>query len=464
MVRRWPVEAFPWRPESTFRGLVSPARDLQRLPARVRRRIVEQEMASEQLAGWVQLSLAFCLGLLWIVSPRPADASPSMASPLPWIIAFYAAFTALRLHFAYRRPLPGPLILASIAVDVALLLALIWLFHGQYAEPPAFSLKVPTFVYLFVLVALRALRFEARYVLAAGVAAAGGWIVLTGLVVLASPPGTVTRNFVAYVHGNAVLLGAEIDKVLAILATTGVLALAVSRSRDLLATAVAEHTAGQEVRRFLSRGVADAVTGGDRRSEAGEAVQRQAAILFLDVRGFTALAMRLPPAEVVRILTSLHAVVVPIIRRHGGVVDKFLGDGIMATFGVVEASPTAAADAIGALDAILVETAGWTAEPARPVPHAGPRPVLNGAVAAGDVVAALLGDSERLEFTVIGDAVNTAAKLEKLNKSLGTRALVTAAAYDLAIAQGHVPEGRGMRRTTVTVPGATDAIAVVAID
>lgn len=433
------------------------------LPQRIRVRIAEQEAQGELLVGWMQLGLAACLGLLWAVSPSPPDAAAGRASPVPWIIGLYAGLTGLRLWLAGRRSLPGPVIVASIAVDVGLLLVLVWLFHGQYGEPPAFSLKVPTFVYLFVLVALRALRFDARYVLVAGAAAAAGWIGLTLLVVAASPAGTVTRDFRRYVLGNSVLLGAEIDKVLAIVATALVLAFVVHRAKRLLVTAVAEEAAGREVRRFLSRGVPEAITRSEHLRAPGEAVERSAAILFLDVRGFTALAGRLPPAAVVQVLTSLHERVVPEIRRHGGVVDKFLGDGIMATFGAVEPSPSAAADAMRALDGVLAAAALWREGMRDAGSAAEPAPALNASLAAGNVVAALLGDAERLELTVIGEAVNVAAKLEKLNKSLGSRALVTAAAHELALAQGYAaPEGNRWR-AEVGLPGVTGGVAVVAI-
>lgn len=449
-------------PLSALRRLagLSPA---EHLPQRIRVRIAEQEAHGELLIGWVQLGLAACLALLWAVSPSPPDAAAGRGSPVPWVIALYAGFTALRLWLTGRRPLPGAVIVTSIAVDVGLLLTLVWLFHGQYGEPPAFSLKVPTFVYLFVLVALRALRFDARYVLAAGFAAAAGWIALTALVVATSPAGTVTRDFRRYVLGNSVLLGAEIDKVVAILATTLVLAFVVHRAKRLLVTAVAEEAAGREVRRFLSRGVPEAITRSERLSGPGEAAQRAAAILFLDVRGFTALAGRLPPAEVVQILTSLHACVVPEVRRYGGVVDKFLGDGIMVTFGAVEPSSMAAADAMRALDAILGAADRWRADMLQAGSAGEPAPMLNASLAAGKVVAALLGDAERLEFTVIGEAVNVAAKLEKLNKSLGSKALVTVEAHELALAQGYVGREEGRWRAEVSLPGVAGGVPVVAI-
>jgi adenylate cyclase len=135
-------------------------------------------------------------------------------------------------------------------------------------------------------------------------------------------------------------------------------------------------------------------------------------------------------------LAEYQARMVPIIRAHDGAVDKFLGDGIMATFGAAQPSQRYAADALSALLACLAEAHAWAAEretaglPALPV---------NGAVATGRIVFGAVGDSARLEYTVIGDAVNLAAKLEKHNKRAGSRGLATAEAVALAEAQGWQP-------------------------
>ncbi len=146
-----------------------------------------------------------------------------------------------------------------------------------------------------------------------------------------------------------------------------------------------------------------------------------AAVMMLDIRGFTQLAASLPPHDIVQLLTSLHARIVPVVRANGGVIDKFLGDGTMVTFGAVRESKTAAADALRALEVIVSECEAWEASLGH---YQLGRPVsVNAAVTYGAVVFATLGNGDRLEVTVIGDAANLAAKLEKHNKVAGTRRL-----------------------------------------
>ena len=163
-----------------------------RLPKRVADLIQAQEADSERLIGWVQFGIIATFAMLYLVSPHPADAPMAMRAPVPIAIVAYGTFTVLRLAIAYRRQPPGWLLGASIFADTMLLLGLIWSFHYQYAQPPGFSLKVPTFIYIFVFIAIRALRFDHRYVLTAGLTAAAGWMLLVALAVHASPDGTVT--------------------------------------------------------------------------------------------------------------------------------------------------------------------------------------------------------------------------------------------------------------------------------
>ena len=155
--------------------------------------------------------------------------------------------------------------------------------------------------------------------------------------------------------------------------------------------------------------------------------------MFLDLRGFTVLSRELPPEQTVALLGEYQSRMVPIIQRRNGSIDKFLGDGIMASFGCARPTETYAADALDAVDAVMAEAASWSA--AR---RAQGLPAVNvgAAVATGRVLFGAVGDATRLEYTVIGDAVNLAAKLEKHTKAEQVRALCDGDTYELARAQG----------------------------
>ena len=168
----------------------------------------------------------------------------------------------------------------------------------------------------------------------------------------------------------------------------------------------------------------------------------------MDLRGFTAWAARRDPAEVLSLLIAYQKRMVGIIQRHGGSIDKFMGDGIMATFGTVRGAGTYAADAIRATEEILAETREWAGDPVLGLFAT----KVNAAVASGPVVSGTIGDDSRLEYTVIGAAVNLSAKLEKANKELKTRAIASEETWDAALAQGYQPAGK-LRRRKSPVPG-----------
>ena len=417
------------------------------LPERVRRAVQAQEDSTERLISWVQLGIVLTFGVLYLISPKPQVTG---FAPVPWALGIYLLLTLLRAYWAHRGRLPDWALAASVAADMALLMVLIWSFHIQYDQPPSFYLKAPTLLYVFIFIALRALRFDARFVLLAGLFAALGWGTLMAYVIYADPHDTmITRDYVAYLTSNMVLLGAEFDKIISILVVTALIAAALYRAKALLVRAFAEQSAAQELSRFFDPEVAARIKGAEHKIRAGRGEKRDAAILALDMRGFPRLAATEAAEEVMRLLAEYQHLMVPIIQRHGGIIDKFLGDGILATFGAAQPSQSYAADALQALNDCVAAGAAWRQENAAAGRSC---PPVNGAVATGPVLFGAVGDETRLEYTVIGDAVNLAAKLEKANKDLGVAALCDQTTYDTACRQGYRPAA-APRRTTVQIAG-----------
>jgi adenylate cyclase len=405
------------------------------LPQRIVDQIRKHDLISEVLVKLIQILVVGILGIFYIVSPK-TDAGTEF-SPVPWALAIYLVLNGAGLYWALRRGLPDWSVYVSIGFDVSLLMILIWSFHIQYEQPPSFYLKVPTLLYAFIFIALRALRFESKFVLAAGGFAALGWLLMAGYAILADPRGNViTRNYVHYITDNAVLVGAELDKIISFILVAAVLGLALRRAHGFLVDAIAEGISVRDFSRFFDQSVADRIRSADRQAMAGEGARRWAAVLFVDIRGFTPMASRMDPGDVVSLLTAYQAKIVPLIQSHGGTIDKFLGDGIMATFGAAGESATSAADALRAVDAVIAESDRWISDP---VLSRLPRGAVNAAVAAGPVVFGVLGNEQRVEYTVIGAAVNLAAKLEKFNRDAGVRANADAETFARALAQGYVP-------------------------
>lgn len=435
--------------------------ELERLPAHVRAAIAAQARANEILTGWVQAALVTAFAVLYAFSRKtfPVDA---VFHPVPWALGIYAAFTVWRLYRAYQDRMTHAMRLASTAVDVGVLMVTIWSFHIQYGQPAAFYLKAPTLLYIFIFIALRALSLAPGYVLFAGMAAAGGWLALLAYA-LAEPDGMglLTRDYVAYMTSARILIGGEVDKVLSILVTAVLLTVATARARALLHRAVAEGAAAGRLARFFSPEIAATIVGAEEAAlRPGEGRQTEAAAMFVDLRGFTRLAAELAPNELVKLLGEYQRVAVPVIRAHDGTVITYLGDGIMVTFGAVRPSATYAADALAAAGALVDALEAWAAGRRG---HGLPAPGVGVGVDAGTVTCGAIGDAARLEYAVIGDPVNRAAKLQNHTKAEGVRALASAAALRRAVEQGFAPQRPielRARRAVAGVAAPTDVVVL----
>ncbi len=451
-------------PEPSTSGAAGLVRDLFRasgeaaLPPRVLQRIREQQAASEILVGWIQLGVVLFLGLLYAVSTKTFSAD-TMFVPVPWAIGGFLLFTLARLVAAYRRPLHPAISALSCVVDTALLLLLIWIFHVQYEQPPAFILKAPTLIYVFIFIALRALLLEPWLVMLSGLSAAVGWLAVVGAVVLRdNRPELITHNYVEYLTSSRLLVGAEIDKVLAILLVTGLIGVAMLRARTLLLRSVADEVRARDLARFFAPEVAERITTGKVEVVPGRGEGREAAILYLDIRGFTALAATMPPQALIGLLTEYQARLIKPILDNGGTAEKYLGDGMVATFGAVVKRECYAADALRAAEGILEVADRWNAERST----AGEPPIgVRVAITAGTVVAGAVGGEARLEYAVVGHPVNLAAKLEKHAKTEGVRLLCTREAYEEGLAQGWLPRLAPEMRSARAVAGVPEPLDLV---
>jgi adenylate cyclase len=340
--------------------------DIAELPERLRLAIREQQADAEILIAWVQLVIVLLFSLVYAAAPK-AFPEMSRLEPVPLVLGAYVAITLSQLGLAYLRRLAGILLGTFVVVDVVLLLVLIWSFHIQYLQPPSFSLKAPTLLSVFIFIALRALRVDAGYVLLAGFVAAAGWTALVAYALAESLPGAVTHDFIEYITSDRILVGAEIEKIIAILSVTVILALAISRARGLLIRLVPERSAAHELSRFFDLGIAARIREAEHHIRVRRGEVCEGAILIFDIRGFTAFSNHLSPNEVMALLAEYQARLIPIIQNHGGSIDKFLGDGVIATFGVARPSPAYAADAIVALDEASPKSIAGTRTGTRPV-------------------------------------------------------------------------------------------------
>jgi adenylate cyclase len=156
-------------------------------------------------------------------------------------------------------------------------------------------------------------------------------------------------------------------------------------------------------------------------------VEQELTIVFADIRNFTARSAVSTPQQVVAMLNLFLTEMVKIVEQeHGGMVNKFLGDGFMALFGVGDDPHNHAAKAVAAAQKMLVSLQSINSDLAKQ----GQAPLAMGiGIHTGSVVLGSIGSPQRLEYTAIGDPVNVASRIESLTKELGKPLLLSAATH-----------------------------------
>lgn len=430
-----------------------------KLPERISTIIRQQQETSEVVISFAQIGAVIFFAAFYTISPKafPPDVP---FEPIPLTLAVYGIFTLWRTWLAIRKNLTPSFLTASIIIDIVVLMITIWSFHLQYQSPPEIYLKAPTLMYVFIMIALRALRFEPAYVIITGVAAALGWSILVLYALLEGTDAMITQSFLTYMTSHSVLIGAEVDKLVSILSVTGVLALAVHRARNILYRAAIDGQAAADLSRFFAPEVAGRIRSTEHDIAPGAADTRAASIVFIDMRGFTPLSERLGPHEIMALLSDYQDFVIEILRKHNGSIDKFMGDGVLASFGATALSETFAADSARALEELVRKSRVWRAQRiAKNLPVAD----VAAALATGIVVFGAVGNRDRLEYTVIGETVNLAAKLEKHCKAVPCAALMPQASMSLAIEQGYKPSCTWREIRKSSVGGVREPIDLVAI-
>ncbi|MEJ8571320.1 adenylate/guanylate cyclase domain-containing protein [Microbaculum marinum] len=330
-------------------------------------------------------------------------------------LAIMAGFVALAvISFAASRASTFRPQVAYLFVLGDALLILIALHEGMYfsshpgvlvfAQPPAWLIPIA--------IAIQSVRFRTGPLI---LAAALYIILLAALVAFA---GTLTYAALpAADMGTLYSVPADAIRGLMIAITATVLVVSVRSKRDILIRGLQTARREAELKLFLPEPVSRRVS-----AAAGKplAEQMTLAILFIDLQGFTRESEKVVPAEIAGWLAEFRDRVNALVLASGGFVDKFIGDGIMAIFGYESDPDAAARQVFVVLDGLPAAMRDWQA--ANP---AAPRFNIAVGGALGPVFVGVVGSGDRREFTVIGDTVNVAARLEAFAKERSTLAAIT---------------------------------------
>ena len=288
--------------------------------------------------------------------------------------------------------------------------------------------------YYYVLVATSVLALSPLLVLWTGLCAVSGlsgattWIMAgmertVGIGDL--PPSYSREEFLAIVLNPDFLnIPVRVNEGVLIALTTGIAALAVHRARNMVRAHAAAEAMRTRIQRIFGRYVPAQVA--EQLIDGGQLApqQREASILFADIEGFTRLSESLPPARVIGLLNSFFSAATSVIDERGGIVVNHVGDALIAAFNAplpIEAHAARAVDAARALLSLVSERdfdGHWLR--------------LRIGVATGPVAAGTVGGAERQTYTIYGDTVNLAQRLEELNKELETDCLISRETFEAA--------------------------------
>ena len=414
-----------------------PANDLEPI-------LEQQEMRGERWVAWIRLGYA-ALGLGMLAGAWPLNTDAANRGFLLQGVALMAwsgvVLLALRVSKGRYQP---RLKYASIFVDL-------FISHASFAITAVNHSGVIEFYHGFFPLTIAAwnllsgLRFRVAACLwSAALSALFGGAVLGATVGLfGQPPLTTIVTDRSVFGAEAINPGDEAMRIFFVVLPAFLAAVFAWVARGLILRA--EHQSRERARleqerarlaKYLSPELAELLSQDGSPLDLG-GTRRRATILFSDIRNFTPLAEGTEPEEVVRLLNQYFTEMVSIVFRYGGTLDKFLGDGLMAQFGVPfdqdESELRATAVAVEMVAA--VETLNRRLD----VEGRGLPPLRIGVgIATGTVVAGNIGSPDRMEYTSIGDTVNFAARLESLNKVLGTSILVSEATAEALRGRVHV--------------------------
>ncbi len=360
------------------------------------------------------LCVAMVLDAGFYLYPRMIGGSALVAPANALLAAMWCAVSVAAVVALRTDRFPRLLRIGLLVLDPVIILTLFALIHDSLRDTPkVMHPVVVTAAACTLLAAAGALRLSRSGALLSGLI----WVGIFAVV----------ATMVDYTIGETLF----VCGIIASAAALGV------RLTEITRRAVESQANRVILRRFLPPHLAE---GDPDAALALVSVPRSlvATVLVSDLRGFTAAVERLEPTAALGFLNEIQGALAECVRRNGGVGDKFMGDGMLAVFGAPEPLADHAACALRAA-AQMFEALARIARADRPAPSIGI------GVHTGELVAGCVGSGERLEFTVIGDTVNIASRLEALTKELGVRILLSA----------------GTARACAGTPGATPEVIAV---
>ena len=387
-----------------------------------------EQLRSEILRGLLMLSLlALCLATIVLLHVFPGllsiplDAEYASAfEPGVALASIYMAYefgAVWRLKYLYGTgaSLGFGLRAANVVIEVSFPTAL--LVAGIYSGDAPWMLSSNIPLIYFLLISLTAMSLESGLCIIAGVTAAVGYAAVTLLAsaVVTDPRVSLSLNWIIVTSPHYVVVRGIMYMVAGF--TAGFVAVLIQRQMNRALAAADEHNQAIGIfGRHVSPQVVKLLV--EKRGVL-EGEERDVCIMFLDIRDFSRFASAHTPVDVLAYVNTLFKSALPVVIDKGGIVNKLLGDGFMAVFGAPLHDEECCIHAVEAAQEILRRVD----EMNRSDSHTPTR--IGIGLHYGRVIAGNVGGEDRMEYTVVGDVVNVAARVEQATKSLNARLLLS---------------------------------------
>ncbi len=429
--------------------------DERRMSPAVRKIVRQEEKNGREVANRIRYVFFLLIGIATI-AVTTSDASVLMNFALLGVYLLTTVAHTVVLMRSESRVAQELMQIAALIMDYGVFLfALIFYTEINSPDNYGFAIKNPIFYYFFMPLALSILQFRARPVLIGLFVIASIYIWLVIKILLSDVPHT--QNWTEYTLGPAVIVSDLLTGRITVIIGMGLVFLySIYRAIYMVQRIASVEAQKTSLARYFSPEVVDEITSAPEVLRKGG--RQPVTVLFTDIRGFTAMSEGMDAEALADFLSEFRARMSAAIFENGGTLDKFIGDAIMATFGTPRPHPEPGQDARNALAAargMLAALAEFNA--VREARGEGAVKIGIG-LHTGDVFAGNVGSEERLEFTVIGDAVNTASRIESLCKKVNATLLISEQVYEAA---GRPADAEQLPR--VRVKGKEDALQVYRI-
>ncbi|MDJ0613746.1 MAG: adenylate/guanylate cyclase domain-containing protein [Rhizobiaceae bacterium] len=376
--------------------------------------ISESDIKAERLIAVLRMTLAamLFLGVSFVLSQSQSAGLEMRQFELRWLLAGAAGYFAigvLNFYFATKDRMKPWMCWVFNVAEVTLVSAQLYIDVADPNTPSLLTFASPVLLVAVLVICVQVLRFQIKLHVFSTLLLVG----LCAVIMFHDPQ--IGSELSAPASQELQLLYSVPPNIMRLLMLTALAMLigtAIYRSKRLVETVARETEVSENRKRFLPNEIAGNMSD-ENLSELRLGRERDIAVLFADIRGFTSISEKIGAQRTAELLNRYRSVVTDAAIRNNGVVDKFIGDGALIIFGLHSEFNHACKDAIHAAEELLLATNNWDETPLKPEFDS-----IRLAIGlhAGPAVIGAIGDDRRLEFTAIGDTINTTARLEELAK------------------------------------------------